>query len=99
MKSTSSSSSAAAAKRYSCAAGTSSHLTAAQVTTPIVPCAPVSRRKKSVWPGPLGSACTSPPCHCASSDSGPVPASPVNMTSPLPHTTPQLRSGSGRWKL
>ena len=49
--------------------GASSHLTAAHVTTPIVPCAPVSRRKKSVCAGPLGSACTPPACHWASSDS------------------------------
>ncbi len=34
--------------------GASSHLTAAHVTTPIVPCAPVSSRKKSVCAGSLG---------------------------------------------
>ena len=85
------------AQKSICAAlGISSHFTDAQITMPIDPCAPVSRRIRSVAIGPLGSTCATPLCHCFSRREGPKPASPVNATSPVPHTTPQSRSGSGK---
>ena len=49
--------------------------------------------------GPLGSTWATPRCHCSSRFSGPLPASPVKAISPVPHTTPQFRNGSGSEKL
>ena len=99
MKSTSPLSSVFGTKKELRTAGISSSLIEAQTTIPIEPCAPVTNRIRSVASGPLLSTWANPRCHCASRLSGPLPASPVNASSPLPHTTPQFLNGSGNEKL